>query len=243
MVTALVDGEVAVPRPDGTTDFNALQNALEPGRDAVARFYLFDLVHLDGYDLAAASTVDRKALLQELLAGQDPPLVFNDHVVGHGQAFLEQALKHGLEGIVSKRRDAPYFEGRSTAWLKTKGRSEQEFVVGGYTVPTSRSSNGIGGLLLGVYEGDRFIFAGGVGTGFTEATSRSFRDLLSMIERPTSPFGTEVTGQPRERVRWVEPRIVVQVAFAQWTADGRLRHPSFKAVRADKATRDVVREG
>jgi bifunctional non-homologous end joining protein LigD len=242
VTTAVLDGEVAVPRPDGTTDFHALQNALEPNRDAPARYYVFDLLHLDGYDLTGAGVLDRKALLRQVLAGVPPPLCFNDHVVGSGPAFFASALELGLEGIISKRCDAPYLSGRSTNWLKTKTRCEQEFVVGGFTEPTSRTSKGIGGLLLGVYDGPRLVFTGGVGTGFSEATSRELRTVLDLVERPTSPFDTEVTGQPMNRVRWAEPRVVVEVAFAHWTSDGRLRHPSFKGVRVDKDPREVVRE-
>jgi bifunctional non-homologous end joining protein LigD len=240
--TAIFDGEVAVPRPDGTTDFNAIQNALDGRHDAGARYYLFDLVHLDGYNLAGAGVLDRKEVLRQVLAGVPLPLCFNDHVVGAGPAFFKRALELGLEGIISKRVDAPYLAGRSTSWLKTKARSEQEFVVGGFTEPTAVASKGIGGLLLGVYEGEQLVFAGGVGTGFTEATSRELRGALELIERPSSPFGTAVTGQPMARVHWAEPRIVVQVAFSHWTSDGKLRHPSYKGLRVDKAPREVVRE-
>jgi bifunctional non-homologous end joining protein LigD len=239
---AVLDGEVAVPRPDGVTDFNALQNALDARRDAPTRFYIFDLVYLDGYDLGRAGVRDRKEALRELLAACLPPLIFNDHIVGNGPAFFTRALELGLEGIISKRVDAPYLEGRSVSWLKTKARSEQEFVVGGFTEPTSVASKGIGGLLLGVYQGAQLVFAGGVGTGFTEATSRELRKALELIERASSPFVTEVTGPPMARVRWVEPRVVVQVAFAHWTSDGKLRHPSYKGLRVDKEPRDVVRE-
>jgi bifunctional non-homologous end joining protein LigD len=240
--TALVDGEVAVPRPDGTTDFEALQHALDATRDAPARFYAFDLVHIDGYDLTGAGVEDRKALLHEVMADVKNPLHYNAHVIGRGPEFFASAVESGLEGIISKRRNAPYLEGRSTSWLKTKTRHEQEFVVGGYTEPTSRSKVSIGGLLLGVYEGDRLVFSGGVGTGFTDAAARDLRKLLGLVERDASPFATEVTGQPMARVRWVEPRVVVRVAFSHWTSDGRLRHPSYQGVRADKEPREVVRE-
>ena len=163
-------------------------------------------------------------------------------MLGNGPAFYDAALKAGLEGIVSKRRDATYEEGRSKSWLKVKTRDAQAFVVGGFTVPPSGSTTSIGGLLLGVYDGDRLIFAGGVGTGFTVATSRGLRKALEIIGRSTSPFATEITGQPMARVRFVEPKLVVEVAFSHWTADGKLRHPSFVGVRVDKPPTEVARQ-
>jgi bifunctional non-homologous end joining protein LigD len=237
---ALLDGEVAVLLADGTTSFNALQNASTTPSGARLTYFLFDLLHLDGYDLTRAPLERRKEALRPLL----PPaaagtLRFSDHVVGSGREFHERACRMKLEGIVSKRRDAPYEAARSRTWLKVKCVHEQEFVIGGFTDPEG-SRAGIGALLLGVYDGDRLDFAGKVGTGFTDKSARTLRQSLEAIQRKASPFAAKIPGTAR--AHWVEPERVAQVAFSEWTSDGKLRHPSFKGLREDKPARQVVRE-
>jgi bifunctional non-homologous end joining protein LigD len=236
---ALLDGEVAMLLPDGTTSFNALQNAASPPAGTRLTYFLFDLLHLDGHDLTRVPLERRKEALRPLVPASTGTLRFSDHVVGNGRDFHAQACRMKLEGIISKLRDAPYETTRSRSWLKVKCVREQEFVIGGFTDPEG-SRAGIGALLLGVYAGDRLEFAGKVGTGFTDKSARALRQALEKREQKASPFATKPPGSAR--AHWVKPDLVAEVAFSEWTEDGRLRHPSFKGLREDKPAREVVRE-
>jgi bifunctional non-homologous end joining protein LigD len=239
---AVLDGEVCVVGQDGRTSFQSLQNAL--GRDEARglTYFLFDLVHLDGFDLAAVPLLQRKKLLARLLAKKrSEELVFSDHVEGGGEAFYRKACEHGLEGVISKLASSPYRQLRSREWRKTKCLLEQEFVIAGYTDGTG-TRTGFGALLLGVQEtGHGLRYAGKVGTGFTETTLRELAARLARLERAKAPFA-EVPAEARRGVHWVEPELVAEVAFLGWTRDGRLRHPSFHGLREDRAAADVVRE-
>ena len=237
---AVLDGEVAALLPDGRTSFQALQN-----RDAAnIAYFAFDLLAVDDDDLTRLPLEQRKARLESLVARPGPPGVirYSDHVVGGGAAFLALACERGLEGIISKRRDRPYLPGRGTSWVKTKCLLRQELVIGGYTDPEG-SRQGIGALLVGHYSGRQLIYAGKVGTGYSHAMLIELRKRLTPLERATSPFSPEPprawTGTSRH---WVAPELVAEVAFSEWTNDGRLRHPSFQGLRFDKLARDVVRE-
>ena len=152
----------------------------------------------------------------------------------------ERACLEGWEGVIAKRRDAPYEHRRSKAWLKMKCEASQELVIGGFTDPRG-ARVGLGALLLGYFEGDDFVFAGKVGTGFDTALLLSLRARLDALVLATAPF-TRAIGLPRKYAHWVTPTVVVQVAFTEWTANGKLRHPRLLGLRIDKAARDVVRE-
>ena len=239
---AMLDGEVAVVLADGTTSFQALQNAGTAAAGGELVYMVFDLLHLDGQDLTGARLEERKRRLQELIAAagrRAEPLRYSGHVVGSGPEFFANACRLGLEGIVCKRRDAPYQSTRSQDWLKVKCVKEQEIVIGGYTDPAG-SRLGIGALLGGVYEGDRLVYAGKIGTGFTERTLRDLHERLRDLEQPSCPFTPRPTGLGRPH--WVKPSLVAQVAFTEWTGDGKLRHPSFQGLREDKPAAEVVRE-
>jgi bifunctional non-homologous end joining protein LigD len=238
---AMLDGEVAVFLPDGTTSFQALQNYLSGDRRGHLAYVVFDLLHLDGRDLTGARLEDRKALLQQLLATADAggPLRYSDHVIGSGSEVFARACRLGLEGIIAKRRDAPYRGGRGHDWLKVKCLKEQEVVIGGYTEPEG-SRVGIGALLAGVQQDGRLVYAGKVGTGFTNKSLQELTKRLSALEQPTCPFASRPDGVGR--AHWVKPELVAEVAFAEWTDDGKMRHPSFKGLREDKPAADVVRE-
>jgi bifunctional non-homologous end joining protein LigD len=206
--TTMLDGEVAIVMPNGVTSFNALQNALggESGDEPV--YFVFDLLHIDGYDLTGSRLEARKQALHALLAsrGSAPTLRYSDHVVGNGDAFLRQACRMGLEGVVSKRRDAPCESGRGRSWLKTKCVQEQEFVVGGFTDPEG-GRRGIGGLLLGVYdEGGRLVYVGKVGTGFSHDAAIDVRRKLDGLAERTPPFASRPPGAAR--AHWVRPQLV-----------------------------------
>jgi len=239
---AVLDGEVAVVMPDGRTSFQALQNAFGR-RDATIVYFVFDLLELDGEDVAKLPLEQRKEKLLELLGTkQDGVVRYSDHVIGHGRTFFELACKQGLEGIVSKRRDKPYTPGRGPGWLKTKCLLRQELVIGGFTDPEGGRTH-VGALLVGYYEDGTLRYAGKVGTGFTMKTLVELKKALSPLETTRSPFVPEParawTGPGRH---WVTPRLVAEVAFSEWTNDGRLRHPSFQGLRVDKLAKDIIRE-
>ena len=238
---AVLDGEVAAVLSDGRTSFQALQNR----NSANVAYFVFDLLAEDDEDLMRLPLEQRKARLAGLVSRprrRASALRYSDHVVGGGSAFFALACERGLEGIISKRRDRPYLPGRGTTWVKTKCLQRQELVIGGFTDPEG-SRQGIGALLVGHYTGSQLTYAGKVGTGYTHAMLLELRKRLTPIERTTSPFSPEPprawTGASRH---WVAPELVAEVAFSEWTHDGRLRHPSFQGLRFDKPARDVVRE-
>lgn len=238
----VLDGEVAAVLPSGVTSFQALQNARD---SADIAYFVFDLLAVDGDDLADLPLEQRKARLEELVKprrGKPGVLRYSDHVTGSGRELFALACKRGLEGIVSKRRDQPYRPGRGPHWLKTKCLLRQELVIGGFTDP-ERSRVGFGALLVGHYDRGHLRYAGKVGTGYSHATLLDLREQLAALERPASPFDPEPprawTGASRH---WVAPELVAEVSFSEWTNDGRLRHPSFQGLRRDKSPRDVVRE-
>lgn len=240
----VIDGEVVVRRADGTTDFQALQNVLKNRRAGRLVYYAFDLIYLDGFDLTRSPLAERKRTLRRLLAGQhrDSALQFSDHILGGGPTVYQHACRYALEGVVSKRSDAVYRQRRTRDWVKSKCLERQEFVVGGFTRSTG-SRTGFGALLLGVYTAaGELRYAGRVGTGFDRKTLHMLSRDLESIEQADSPFATHLSGEEIRGVRWVKPVRIAEVEFSQWTADGRLRHPSFKGLREDKAAEDVKRE-
>ena len=240
---ALVDGEVAMVLPDGRTSFQALQNAFAgTAARAALVYFVFDLLRLDGDNLEALPLEERKARLRTLVGRRTTGRIrYADHVVGRGDEFFHQACRIGLEGIISKRRQEPYHHGRHASWLKTKCTLREEFVIGGFTDPEGMRS-GLGALLIGHYEDGRLVFAGKVGTGFTNKSALELRQQLNAIELKTSPFEPPPPGSLARVAHWVRPTLVCEVVFTEWTGDGRIRHPSFQGLRRDKRAREVVRE-
>ena len=238
---AVLDGEIVILRPDGTSDFQALQKTIGGANPSGLVYYLFDVLYGDGNDLRMAPVIERKELLRSLLVGSPSDrLRFSDHVRGHGAAVLERACALGAEGIVSKLAASIYEPRRTRTWLKIKCGRRQEFVVVGYTDPEG-SRTGFGALLLGVYDDEgRLVFSGQVGTGFSEETLHDLMRRLNEREQQESPLGET----PRElrAAHWVRPDLVAEVEFTEWTTEGRLRHPSFKGLRFDKPVREVHRE-
>ena len=242
---ALLDGEVVLLDEHGIPDFQALQNVLSERRTEDLVYYVFDLLYLDGYDLSAVALVERKAALGRLLnarADRSQRIRLSDHVTGQGTEFFRQACAMGLEGIVSKRANDPYRPGRGPAWVKTKCRARQEFVIGGYTDP-SGAREGFGALLVGVYDqGKQLQFCGKVGTGFTAKTIRELLPKLRALESSRPPFANPPRGSAARGVHWLKPKLVAEVEFAGWTKDAILRAPAFKGLRSDKPPEEIVRE-
>lgn len=236
-----LDGEVVVVAPNGTTSFADLQASMQEGSKQELTYFAFDLLHLDGRSTRELSLRERKDLLPEVLEGANEDVLrLSEHIETGGAELLHEACKLQAEGIISKRADGKYLPGRSREWLKMKCLHEQEFVVGGYTLPTN-GIHGVGALLLGYYRDDRLIYAGRTGTGFTQKTHRMLRDRLEGLARQTSPFD-KLPGDARRDARWVTPEMVVQARFSTWTADDLIRQAAFMGVREDKAAKEVVRE-
>lgn len=239
--TALIDGELVVENGAGASDFSALQADLSAGRSDRFSYYAFDLMHLDGYDLQALPLVDRKAMLQQLIEAASGPIRFSSHFDEGGGIVLRHACRLSLEGVISKVKDAPYRSGRSKGWVKSKCSARQEFVVGGYA-PSSTSRKAIGSLVLGVYHEGTLQHVGRVGTGFTGAVAEDLFRRLDRMRIPDSPFGEKLTADEARLARFVRPELVAEVEFRAWTADGHLRHASFRGLREDKPASEIVRE-
>ncbi len=241
----IVDGEV-VAFDGAATSFSRLQQRLgvrnpsQEMRTAVpVFFYLFDVLWADGRDVQELPLHQRKQVLRRLLSF-GAPIRYTTHRRQDGEAYYAHACASGWEGLVVKRADAPYRSGRSRDWLKFKCQDNQEFVIGGYTDPKG-SRTGFGALLIGYYDRDgKLAYAGKVGTGFDDAALASLTRTLSSLERPRAPF--DRGNLPRTGVHWVEPKLVGQVAFSEWTTAGQLRHPRFEGLRRDKDPASVVRE-
>jgi bifunctional non-homologous end joining protein LigD len=231
----VADGEVVAFRR-GITSFEQLQQAL---RSRVPVFlYLFDVLHVEGHDVTGLPLRSRKALLRRALRFEDP-IRFLPHRNQEGERLYQEACRKGLEGLIAKRGDSPYVQKRSRDWLKLKCANEQELVIGGFTAPKG-SRTDFGALLVGYYEDGALRYAGKVGTGFDRETLRTLGRRMRELERPDPPFA-DVHPIPRG-TRWVEAELVAQIAFTEWTRDGRLRHPRFVGLRDDKPAREVVRE-
>ena len=199
-------------------------------------YHVFDVVWIDGRDVMSLPLHARRAMLAELPLRSPLQRVASID----DEKPWDRACREGWEGVVAKRRDSPYEHRRSPHWLKMKCEASQELVVGGFTDPQGKRV-GFGALLVGYFENDNFVFAGKIGTGFDTKLLLQLRARLDAIEIARPPF-TRGSGLPRLRAHWVQPEVVVQVAFIEWTVHGKLRHPRLLGVRTDKAARDVVRE-
>jgi bifunctional non-homologous end joining protein LigD len=235
--SALIDGEI-VAYKQGKPDFSTLQEAISSGGDGLTLF-AFDLLRLDGEDLTRLPQVERKERLRGLLTGADARIQFSEHIIGNGEKLFEAMCREGYEGIVSKKAEAPYRGTRTKAWLKVKCTRRQEFVIVGWT-PSEAKGRGFRSLLLGVQGPAGLTYAGKVGTGFSIETLHELRATLDKIARDKPALSV-----PRAEARgakWVEPKLVAEVAFAEFTSEGVVRHGSFLGLRADKKAQDVVVE-
>lgn len=245
---AWLDGEAVVLDERGVPNFNALQNAFDGSREQSIVYFAFDVLYLNGQDLRRRPQTDRSATLRALLGSATGKRVrLSEALEVDGASALRSACAMGLEGLIAKRSDGLYESGaRSRAWLKLKCGLRQEFVVGGFT-DRDRSSKEVGSLLLGVYDAQgRLLPAGSVGTGWSSETAAQLRQLLELAQTETSPFWRPPgRGRWSRRAanseRWVHPRLVAAIAFAEWTPEGSVRHPSFKGIRVEEDPRSVVR--
>lgn len=232
---AILDGEITALDERGLSSFQRLQNAMQPNTKSPLTFHVFDLLYLNGRDLRSAPLVERKQILRAIIPARKTAVIrFSDHVAGQGNAVHTQACRLGLEGVVSKLAESPYIAGRSRAWVKSKCSQRQEFVIIGWTDPSGARSH-FGSLLLGAHDGKgNLAYSGRVGTGFDQALLADLWKRLRKLARPACPAAVPPTHAESRGVHWVDPTLVAEIRFTQWTGDGRLRHPVFEGLREDK---------
>ncbi len=252
--SAVLDGEIVALDSEGRPSFQLLQAYHMSPRKPPLIYYVFDLLNLDGKDLLRLPLETRKKAAQELLRGMNPNVRFSSGIDADSERLMRELQKRGLEGLVAKRTGSRYEPGRrSGAWVKFKWANQQEFVIGGYTEPKGSRTN-FGALLVGYYEGGRLMFAAKVGTGFDQKLLGSLYRRFQPLIRPdcsfdnlpekrgAGRFGGGLTASEMRRCTWLEPRLVCEVRFAEWTRDNHLRQPAFLGLREDKPAKDVVRE-
>ncbi|MBM6447147.1 MULTISPECIES: DNA ligase D [Pseudomonas] len=242
--SAWLDGEMVVVDEEGVPDFQALQNAFEAGRSDHIVYYLFDLPYLNGVDLREVPVEERRAALATVLKATDHPLLrFSDGFEEEPQALLNSACQMRMEGLIGKRVGSPYVSRRSSDWIKLKCKHRQEFVIVGFTDPKG-SRSAFGALLLGLHDRDsgELRYAGKVGTGFTEATLASLHDQLKPLQTKKPAVVNPPEGAEFKTVHWLKPRLLAEVAFAEITRDGSVRHAVFHGLRDDKPAKDITEE-
>ncbi len=250
----VIDGEVVALDEEGRSSFQLLQALEMGGRKSPVRFYVFDLLELDGKSLLKVPLEQRKQLLAKVCGGVSEPIRYSGEIGGEAKALLAEIKKRGLEGLIGKLRNSVYEPGRrSGRWIKLKCVNEQEFVIGGYT-PPGGSRKYFGAILVGYYDGNRLKFAGKVGSGFT-AKSLSIlhkkfqteaRDDCPFVDLPSKQGGQWVQGimpSMMRKMHWVNPKFVAQIKFAEWTRDEKLRQPVFLGLREDKDARQITKAG
>ncbi|CRM80664.1 DNA ligase D [Pseudomonas sp. 8 R 14] len=237
-----LDGEVVSLNGDGLPDFQALQNAFDIGRSLDIVYYLFDAPFLNGSDQRQAPLEERRAALKDALSGSRSKLLrFSEAFAANQQDIFESACDLALEGVIGKRKGSPYVSTRNTDWIKLKCRLRQEFVIVGYTRPQG-SRSGFGALLLAVNDDGGLVYAGRVGTGFDQASLKNIYAQLTPLERKASPLEKPLTAAQARGVHWVEPRLVGEVQFAEWTREGVVRQAVFVGLRTDKPAGQIIHE-
>jgi bifunctional non-homologous end joining protein LigD len=229
----MLDGEIALVKADGVTDFGGLQSSLKTGKESQLTYYAFDLPYFHGYDLRSCKLIERKELLKSVIESSAASrLQFSDHVLGKGAEFFKKCRDSGVEGVISKRVDSKYKAGRSETWLKCKSILSDDFVIGGYVRSDSRPG-AIGSLVVGFFSQGHFVFAGKVGSGFSERALTDLKRDCDSLSRKESPFHSQPTELRKDRIVWIEPSIVVRVNYIGWTSSQQLRHAVFIGMRQD----------
>ena len=241
--SAWLDGEVVVPNEDGTPDFQALQNAFEVGRSGTIVYYLFDLPYLNGMDLREVPLEERRAALSQVLEHNDNDLLrFSADFTEQPESVLESACQMKLEGLIGKRAGSTYVSKRSSSWVKIKCKNRQEFIIVGYTDPKGARS-GFGALLLGLHdEAGALHYAGKVGTGFNQVTLKSLHAKLTALEVEKSPLAKAPPAADVRGAHWLKPELMCEVAFAEMTRQGVIRHSVFHGLRSDKPAQAITHE-
>jgi bifunctional non-homologous end joining protein LigD len=241
VTSAMLDGEIVMVDAQGRSSFQKLQRAMAQSSTASFVYQVFDLIYLDGLDLTRVPLKKRKALLKGICGGKRDQLRYSEHLEGNGDAFFKHACEYGIEGIVSKLANSSYDSKRNRNWLKVKCNKQQEFIIVGYT-PSAKKLPGFGSLVLGVYEKGKLVYAGRVGTGFTLKLRTDLQKEIDKVARKNSPLAVVPKDPGLRQTHWAEPKLIAEVAFAEWTDDGSIRHPSFQGLREDKSPKEVVRE-
>ena len=244
--SAILDGEIVVVDKNGKPNFQKLQNIARffrsrsiPTEENVSLiYYVFDLLYLDGRDLRDEPLIERKKLLKSIIHPNEF-LKYSDEIVELGKELYKKASEEGLEGIIAKKLDSHYIERRTSYWLKMKTHPQQEVVIGGYTKPRN-SRQYFGALVVGIYDGDSLRFSGHIGTGFDDFTLKQIYELLQQNKSDNNPFTT--IPKTNEPVQWVEPKLICEVKFAEWTSEGIMRQPVFLGLREDKTAKEVAKE-
>ncbi len=237
----VLDGEMVITDEKGKTDFQALQNYMRNPKNQKLTYIVFDLLALDGKDIRRNALVDRKEQLESIMKDAPPNLRYSRHIRGSGKESFLAACEANMEGIVGKKADCVYSGTRNGDWIKLKCDNRQEFVIGGYTL-TEKKSSGISALLLGVYKGEDLIYAGRAGTGFTEQTMKELEEKFKHIKQNDCPFKRISKSKINEKITWLEPKLVAEIKFAEWTKENLLRQASFKGLRTDKDPKDIKKE-
>lgn len=239
----IIDGEIVAFEGD-VTSFSRLQNRMKINDEEEARnsnvavyYYVFDVLHADGYDVANLPLNDRKQILRELLDYEDR-IRLTQYRREEGEKYHEEACEKGWEGVIAKDFSSRYMHSRSKKWLKFKCVKRQELVIGGFTDPEG-SRKGFGALLVGFYDNGDLRYAGKIGTGYDDKTLVELRDRMDRLERESSPFEDEVK---EKNAHFIRPELVAEIGFTEWTEDNKLRHPRFVGLRRDKDPKMVVKE-
>ncbi|HEY6976014.1 MAG TPA: DNA ligase D [Chitinophagaceae bacterium] len=239
-INALIDGEIIAVNKEGRPDFQALQGFAKTGNTANLFYYAFDLLWYDGKDYTQLPLVERKAILQSVMPEDEPLIKFSDHLVGEGKAFFAAAIEKGLEGVMAKKAGSVYtINYRTKSWLKIKNNQQTEAIICGFTKPR-KSRKHFGALVLGKYEGDKLIYVGHTGSGFTEKTLKETYQKIEPLITDVCPF--EKKPKTNMPVTWVKPQFVCEIKYAEWTSEGILRIPIFLGLREDKTAKDEKNE-